>query len=77
MERSLIEEWQDVMDQMGPFASLEQLRLGLAAAPAEILNTPEYKWLEGLVAGRAIFEEFGGVAGFAQLTTGNSSHRVV
>ncbi|MCM0754191.1 hypothetical protein M7784_02895 [Desulfovibrio aminophilus] len=66
MNSTLIEDWQDFMDQMGPFASLILLRVGLAVAPAEIRNSPEYQWHAGLVAGRAIFEELGGIAGVHQ-----------
>jgi hypothetical protein len=63
MERSLIEDWQDSLDRQGPFVSLETLRESLRAAPVGAERSVEYAYLEGLIAGRAIFEELGGVAG--------------
>lgn len=63
MEKLLIENWQDSLDRQGPFVSLVTLRESLRAAPAGAEGTVEYAYLEGLIAGRAIFEELGGVAG--------------
>lgn len=60
--RQSVQDWQDGLDRQGPFAPLAQLRDGLRTAPEGAEATPEYAYLEGLIAGRAIFEELGGVS---------------
>lgn len=55
------EDWIAMADNVGPFAPLPVLTEILEQAPRDAKNTLEYAWLKGLIEGRQIHEEFGGV----------------
>ncbi len=55
-------QWKTRVEMVGPFAPLVQLEELLESAPSAAQKTRDYIYLEGVIAGRMIYERFGGVA---------------
>lgn len=56
-----LKRWRDLVDREGPFAPLDVLQKLLESAPKAVRNTNEWYHLQGLLDGRRVHEEFGGV----------------
>lgn len=56
-----IQDWEALVDNVGPFADLSILKGYLQDAPSASKKSRKYSWLQGLIAGREMHEEFGGI----------------
>lgn len=56
-----VEDFMNEFDNVGAFTSLSKLREILDSANDEVMKTSEYSYLKGLIDGRSIYEELGGV----------------
>jgi hypothetical protein len=56
-----VQDWLALVENSGPFAPLSLLRGHLEQAPPAARTCAEYHWLRGLIQGRELHEEFGGV----------------
>lgn len=56
-----VQDWLALVENTGPFAPLSLLRGHLEQAPPAARACAEYHWLKGLIQGRELHEEFGGV----------------
>lgn len=56
-----IEDFTEEFNNAGPFASLHILRDILDRVSDDCKNTSEYRYFEGMIHGRSIHEELGGI----------------
>ncbi|MDD4456448.1 MAG: hypothetical protein PHC98_02560 [Syntrophotalea acetylenica] len=54
-------DWLERLDRHGPFMALDRMREFLEMAPLAAKETREYIYLEGLLDGRSVHEELGGI----------------
>lgn len=60
-QREQVLDWLERLDRHGPFMALERMREFLNTAPEAAKATREYIYLEGLLDGRSVHEELGGI----------------